>query len=84
MAHQLDTVAVAGAGFTPGEKVSLWITLPNGIVLDLFSGITVDGTFVERIVLPPLSVGTHYISAYGLTSGERAVAPLELLAGNGG
>jgi hypothetical protein len=83
VAHQLDTVSVVGGGFAPGERVSLWITLPNGVVLNLFSGTTADGTFQEQITLPPLPVGTHYISAYGQSSGLRAVAALDLLPGDG-
>lgn len=82
-ARQLETVSVIGGGFEAGELISLWITLPNGVVLSLFSGITVDGTFQEEITLPPLPVGTHYISAYGDSSGQRAVAALELLPGDG-
>ncbi len=82
-AEQLDTVTLIGTGFLPGEKISLWITLPNGVVLSLFSGITQDGTFEEEVTVPPLPIGTHYISAYGHTSGIRAVATLELLPGDG-
>jgi hypothetical protein len=82
-ARQLETVSIVGGGFEAGELISLWITLPNGVVQSLFSGTTVDGTFQEDIVLPPLPVGTHYISAYGDTSGQRAVATLELLPGDG-
>ncbi|EFO81995.1 hypothetical protein OSCT_0144 [Oscillochloris trichoides DG-6] len=82
-AEQLDVVTIIGTGFLPGEEISLWITLPNGVVLDMFSGITVDGSFQEEITLPPLPVGTHYISAYGHTSGIRAVATLELWPGDG-
>jgi len=82
-AHQLDTVSIVGGGFEPGERVSLWITLPNGVVLDLTSGFTDDGTFQQDVVLPPLPVGTHYVSAYGQTSGLRAVATLDLLPGDG-
>jgi hypothetical protein len=84
VAHQLDTVTAIGGGFAPGETVSLWITLPNGVVRDLFTGRTEDGTFEVAVALPPLPVGTLYISAYGQRSGVRAVAPLELTAGNGG
>ncbi len=83
VAEQLDTVTLIGMGFLPGEEVSLWITLPNGVVLDMFSGITEDGTFEEEITLPPLPVGTHHISAYGHTSGVRAVTTLDLWPGDG-
>lgn len=83
VAYQLDTISVIGTGFLPGETVSIWITLPNGVVQSIMSGITLDGTFAEDLVLPPLPVGKHYLSAYGQSSGLRAVAELELLPGNG-
>ncbi len=83
-ARQLDTVSVVGGGFLPGERVVLWLTLPNGVVLDLFSGRTEDGTFVVDIALPTLPVGVHNITAYGETSGLRGVATLNLLPGDGG
>jgi hypothetical protein len=82
-ARQLDTVTVVGGGFAPGETVSLWITLPNGVALGLFTGRTEDGTFQVDVTLPPLPVGTHYVSAYGQRSGKRAVAPLVLVPGDG-
>lgn len=84
VARQLETVTLVGGGFEPGEEVSFWITLPNGVVLPIGSGFTEDGTFQQDLTLPTLPVGTHYISAYGQNSGLRAVAELELLPGNGG
>ena len=83
-ARQLDRVTLAGGGFAPGETVSLWITLPNGIAMGLFTERAADGTFHVDMALPPLPVGTLQISAYGQRSGERAVTPLELLPGDGG
>lgn len=83
-ARQLDTVTVVGGGFRPGERVILWLTLPNGVVLDLFSGRTEDGTFAVDVALPALPVGRHAITAYGETSGLRGVATLDLLPGDGG
>jgi hypothetical protein len=82
-AKQLDTVTVVGAGFLPGELVSLWVTLPDGRVLTLFEGYTEDGTFAEDIQLPPLPIGRHYFSAYGHNSGQRAVGAFDLLPGDG-
>ncbi|PDW02573.1 hypothetical protein [Candidatus Viridilinea mediisalina] len=82
-ARQLDYATLIGTGFLPGETVSLWLTLPDGVVLSLFQGITVDGTFAEDIFLPPLAAGRHYFSAYGQTSGQRAVAAFDLWPGDG-
>ncbi|NJN18086.1 MAG: hypothetical protein HC822_18370 [Oscillochloris sp.] len=83
-ARQLELVTLVGGGFEPGERVSLWLTLPNGVVVDLFSGRTEDGTFAVDLELPAaLPAGTHIVSAYGQTSGVRATAPLELLPGDG-
>ncbi|RRR73883.1 MAG: hypothetical protein EI684_08185 [Candidatus Viridilinea halotolerans] len=82
-ARQLDVITLIGTGFLPGERVSLWITLPDGVVLSLFQGTTVDGSFAEDIFLPPLATGRHYFSAYGQTSGQRAVAAFDLLPGDG-
>lgn len=81
--RQLEVVTMVGTGFVPGERVSIWVTLPDGVVLSLFQGITLDGSFTEEIFLPPLPVGRHYFSAYGQTSGQRAVAAFDLLPGDG-
>lgn len=83
-ARQLDTITIVGGGFDPGETISLWITLPNGVAQSLFAGRTSDGTFQVDVALPALPVGRHLISAYGQASGQRAVAELELLPGDGG
>lgn len=82
-ARQLEVVTLIGTGFRAGEVVSLWVTLPDGVVLPLFRGVTADGTFAEDIRLPPLPIGRHYFSAYGQTSGLRAVAAFDLLPGDG-
>jgi hypothetical protein len=83
-AKQLDVVTLVGKGFLPGELISLWLTLPDGRVITLFEGYTEDGSFAEEIQLPPLPVGRHYFSAYGNSSGIRAVAAFDLLPGDGG
>jgi hypothetical protein len=82
-AKQLDIVTLIGDGFEAGELISLWVTLPDGRVLTLFEGYTTDGSFAEDIYLPPLPVGRHYFSAYGNSSGLRAVAAFDLLPGDG-
>ncbi len=86
---QLDNIVVTGTGFEPGEVIGLWLTLPDGSVVSLYSGVTMNGSFRENIYLPAvipeggLPVGTHDFTAYGNSSGKRAVAPFVLLPGNG-
>lgn len=92
---QLENVALEGRGFTPGEVVSLWLTMPTGEVYDLFSGVAYNGDFRETINLPAvvfgteierrpgLPVGRHFFSAYGETSEQRAIAPFDLMPGSG-
>lgn len=82
-AKQLDEITLVGTGFLPGETISLWLTLPDGRVLSMWEGVTATGNFAEPVFLPPLPVGRHYFSAYGQTSGLRAVAPFDLLPGTG-
>lgn len=87
--HQLNVLTLIGRGFEAGERVALWLTLPDGSSLTLYEGITLNGAFREEIYLPALipegglPIGTHNISAYGHTSNRRAVASFMLLAGNG-
>lgn len=87
--RQLDVVKITGRGFTPGEVVGLWITLPDGSVVSLYEGVTLTGAFQEQIYLPAvipeggLPIGFHNFSAYGKTSGKRAITSLELLPGEG-
>jgi hypothetical protein len=87
-ARQLDIVTMTGRGFDPGEVVSLWLTLPDGSVVTMYEGVTLSGAFQERVYLPAvipeggLPVGIHHLSAYGSTSGRRAIASFELLPGN--
>lgn len=83
-AKQLDVITLVGTGFLPGETISLWLTLPDGRVLSMFEGVTATGNFAVDVFLPPLPVGRHYFSAYGQTSGLRAIAPFDLEPGTGG
>lgn len=88
-AEQLDVVSLTGTGFSPGEVVGLWLTLPDGSVATLYEGVTMDGSFREQIYLPAvipeggLPAGYHDFTAYGHSSQKRAVVSLELLPGNG-
>lgn len=87
--RQLEVVTLTGRGFNAGEVVGLWITLPDGSVVSLYEGVTVTGAFQENIYLPAvipeggLPAGHHKFSAYGKTSGKRAITSLELLPGEG-
>ncbi len=87
--RQLDNIVVTGSGFEPGELIGLWLTLPDGSVVTLYSGVTMNGSFRENIYLPAvipeggLPIGTHDFTAYGDSSGKRAIAPFEILPGSG-
>lgn len=80
--QQLDTIALTGHSFAPGEVVGLWLTLPDGSVVTLYEGVTTDGSFREQIYLPAvipeggLPAGHHEFSAYGHSSGKRAIVSL--------
>jgi len=93
--EQLEVIALEGRGFTPGERVSLWLTLPTGETYDLFSGLAFNGQFREQINLPAvvfgtelerrpgLPIGRHFFSAYGDVSQQRAIASFDLMPGSG-
>src|SRR4051794_30552925 len=84
---QRETVVVAGAGFTPGELVGLWTTLPDYAVVGLDDddiAADADGKFAVELYLPEsLPTGTHWFSARGQTSGNGGVASFYLQPGNG-
>lgn len=84
-AKQLDTVDLAATGFQAGEKVSLWVTLPDGSVIGLGEASADSaGSVGSSIFLPAaLPVGRHYFTARGLTSGNTAITPFVLQYGNG-
>jgi len=92
--EQLEVLAISGRGFTPGEVVSLWLTMPTGETYDLFKVTAFNGQFRERVNLPAvvfgteigrrpgLPVGRHFFSAYGDVSQQRAIAAFDLLPGS--
>jgi len=84
-AKQLETVELAGSGFTANEPVSLWLTLPDGAVVGLGELLADgEGTFGGALTLPGvLPVGRHYFTARGVCSGNTAISPFELQYGNG-
>lgn len=84
-ARQLDTVALFAEGFSANERVSLWVTLPDGAVvglgeIDANAGGVIDGSLFLPGELP---VGRHYFTARGNTSGNTAITPFVLQYGNG-
>jgi hypothetical protein len=87
--EQLGYITLTGSGFEAGEIIGLWLTLPNGSVVSLYEGVTLNGSFREEIYLPAvipeggLPAGSHQFSAYGQASQRRAVTSFELLPGNG-
>ncbi len=84
---QRETVVVAGAGFSAGELVGLWLTLPDYSVVGLDDDdLTADskGEFAVELYLPSgLPTGMHYFSARGQSSGKGGIAPFYLQAGKG-
>ena len=84
---KLESVVLAGAGFTAGEFIGLWITLPDGSVVGLDDDdlrADGDGAFVVELGLgPALPVGLHRFSARGQRSGNGAIVPFYLMAGRG-
>ncbi len=85
--RQLESVVIVGVGFTPGEFVGLWVTLPDGSVVGLDDDdlrADDDGEFgVELGLGPRLPVGLHRFTARGKNSGVGAIVPFYLMAGRG-
>ena len=52
--RQREAVALGGAGFNAGEKVGLWVTMPDGAVLGLEDGLGGPGCGGEGRPLGPL------------------------------
>lgn len=72
-----------GSGYQPGEVVSIWVTLPDNSTLAI-GDVTVDdnGGFVASLYLGEQEpVGTRAYTAYGNTSGRRAIAEYTLAPG---
>lgn len=84
-ARQLDTVELLASGFAANERVSLWVTLPDGAAVGL-GEIDADsnGLITGSLFLPgELPVGRHYFTARGNSSGNTAITPFVLQYGNG-
>lgn len=83
-AAQNETIDIELSGFANNEDVALWLTQPDGTVVDLGQIAKAGpGGVLENFFLPSfLPVGQHYITAKGLSSGSIAIAPFELLPGD--
>jgi hypothetical protein len=82
-AKQNDSISLEARGFMDGEDVALWLTQPDGTVVDLGQVASAGSDFdlVDFFVPSLLPVGKHSISARGLKSGYTAITPFELMAG---
>jgi hypothetical protein len=81
VARQSTLVAIEGQSFGSRETIAVWITLPDARAIGLFEIQTEqDGFFATDIMLPEeLTTGTHYVTAFGKSSGLRAVTELEVI-----
>jgi len=83
-AQQGDIVEVDGRGFVGGELVSLWLTAPDGTVLDFPPGqqvvqTTPAGAFSTSFQFEGKNpVGDYIFTALGQTSGSRVFAGFAL------
>lgn len=83
-ARQFEIVSIEGEHFGSDEKVSLWITLNDGRVVQVREIDTEnDGFFAFDLDLRQFPVGRHELTAYGKTSTLRAVTSFEVLPGIG-
>lgn len=85
--RQLESVVVAGAGFTASELVGFWITFPDGSVVGLDNDdlrADAEGVFAVELGLGSgLPVGLHRFSARGQSSGRGGIALFYLQPGEG-
>ncbi len=81
--RQNERVTLSAQGFDDGETLALWLTQPDGSVLDLGQLANAGGaaTSVELLLPSWLPTGRHSVSAQGLSSGRLASASIELLPG---
>jgi hypothetical protein len=75
-------VNIHGTGFLPNEVVSVWITQPNGAVIDYPQQITSDaGNFESSFVFSEAyPTGRYTFTALGTISGYQVFAPFDLQA----
>lgn len=77
-------VNIHGTGFLPNETISVWITRPDGVVIDYPQQVTSDiGSFQSSFVFSEaLPTGRYTFTALGVVSGYQVFAPFELSARN--
>ncbi len=83
--NQLSYATFTGSGYRPGELVTIWATLPNYATLWV-GDLTADdnGSFTSVLFLSEQEpVGKRTYTAYGNTSGRRAIADYTLTPGGG-
>lgn len=85
--RQNDTVTLTGAGFTPGETVSVWITYPDftvyGVAEVVANG---DGSFSYPYLPDFLGAtftptGRYTYTAFGQSSGREVYATIDVAIG---
>lgn len=84
--QQQRTVSLEMRGFLVNEDIAVWLTQPNGVVVDLGYFPNAGPNFDIRpfYIDPILPVGRHYVTAYGVRSGYIAITPLDVQIGSGG
>ncbi len=83
--QQRSYASFAGSGFAPGEIVTIWATLPDGSTYWVGDVLIDDnGGFAAMLYLSEQEpVGQRSFTAYGNSSGLRAVTSYTLTPGNG-
>ncbi|GAC1560485.1 MAG: hypothetical protein NVS2B7_34930 [Herpetosiphon sp.] len=83
--RQQATITLTAAGFRSDERIALWLTQPDGVVLDLGQiALGPNGTLATSLILSSdLPVGPYAVTAQGGKSGMTAIARFVLQYGNG-
>lgn len=85
--RQNDTVTLTGAGFSPGEVVSVWITYPDYTVFGVAEIVTNgDGSFSYPYLPDFLGAtftptGRYTYTAFGQSSGREVYATIDVAIG---
>jgi len=77
-----DLINIHGANFFPNEVISIWITQPDGTVLDYPQQVASDtGNFQSSFIFTNVhQTGKYTFTALGTLSGYQVFAPFELRA----
>ena len=82
--QQQQEISLEMRGFLINEDIAVWLTQPNGVVVDVGyfpnagPNFDVRPFYVDEI----LPVGRHYVTAQGVRSGYIAITPLDVTAGS--